>query len=225
MITKAKIVKILDDSGQILIFEYNIDGKTYKGRHQESFDDVDLIVEVGSEYELAYNPDNPKEHFFMYYRPIFPYNQSDTTLAVVKHTYVTRIFYNQTIKALRYEYRIGNRIYQGKCYLEVNNNVINAMKKGDIISIRFLFHNNRITIVHTNFRKEKENTTLVYFDTNKKIEQNLIKAAEKINFNGTIYWLKHPNLPTPDNRKEILNNLLDDEKFKTKFQGIEILIF
>lgn len=221
--TTAKVVKLIYLPEQLFFYEFVVNGETYRGRYLEHIE-PELIVEIESKFEVAYNPNNPKENFLMYFRPIFSYKHSDTTLGVVKFFYNSKTFLDDTIKKLVYEYRVENRIYQSWCFLQSSKFDFNELQAGDIISVRYAVHNSRINVVNRHFRKEKENTALVYFNTDNKIAENLLKSAESINFKGVIYWLKHPNLTANDNRKEILENILYDEKFKSKFQNVEIVI-
>jgi len=219
--TTARVVKVIYQPEQIIFYEFTVNNTVYKGGYGEP-ENNEVIVGMGSRFKVAYNPNNPKENLLLYFKPIFSFNKSDTTLGVLIGIYNSTIFDSDTIKRLVYEYRVGNKIHKCWTYLQSSTLESLKLKSGDIISIKYALHNTRLNTINNQF--SKANSILVYLNTNKRTEKNMIKAAERIGFNGNIYWLKHPNLPIHDKRKQLLDFLMKNDTFKTKMQNVTITI-
>lgn len=217
----AEVVELLFQPEQVFFYEFLVGAKVYRGGYGEP-DDLELIVKEGSLQRVAYNPLNPEENVIIPYKPVFLEENIDSTLGIVTHCYNRFVFMGDTIKKLVYEYRVGRKIRTNWCFLGPDDNR-RELNVGDVVSINYSLDHFRINQVSRSMNKDT--ATIVYFNTGKRTKKQFTKAAEGINFKGTIYWLKHPDLESPYSRELFLESMGEDEQFNSIMKNVEIKIY
>lgn len=218
--TTARVLRYTNYPDFYMVYQYSVDGKNYEGK--TTFSGLQGLTDFGARFQVAYNINNPSENKLLYFRYTNANKKMDTTLATITSVYPHYIFENDTVLSISYEYRVDREILVNTYFIESKKLQTGGVQKGDVISVNYSDKNIRISHLNHNFIDKK--ARLMYAKSASRLDRKIYSFAKALDYNGTIYWLKHPNHLLNDDRKTILEKLYRTDGLTQTIRNVQIII-
>lgn len=177
-------------------YEYVANDSVYKKGMYGGPSTTNYVVQ--SKYMVAYNPNNPIEHYFMYHKPVFEENDIlintvgliwSPNLLIINQGKDTIISVWAMFKPINSSELIFVSANNTKCeYCDYLKNKIKS-EQNYFFEISYVKDNPKRFKI--NFNKpivEEKEYKVLYSDINRKTEKKINKETRKIGNGGVIYW-------------------------------------